>query len=84
MRGRGRHGRTHGERERSVVGMDTGGEGVSTGVGVGAVFIGVVMHTVGVGMGGADATVYEVVAAAPEVSHGAPLQIRLRRQRPGA
>ena len=60
-----------------------GREGVSAGVGVGvgAVVMGVddvLMRVVGVGTGGVDATVYEVVVATPEVSHSAPLQIRLR------
>ena len=67
--------------------MDVGGEGVSAGVevDVGAVVMGdVVMRGGAVCTGGVDAPVYEVVAAAPEVSRGAPLQIRLRRQRPGA
>ena len=67
--------------------MDVGGEGVNTGVGVdvGTVVIGgVVMCGGGVCKGGVDTTVYEVVTAAPEVSRGAPLQIRLCQQRPGA
>ena len=87
-RRRGRHGRTHDKHERGVVGMDVDREGVNAGVGVGtgAVVMGVgdvVMRTVGVCTGGADTTVYEVVAVAPEVNHGAPFQIHSRRQRPG-
>ena len=43
-------------------------------IGVGCV----VMRVVGVVKGKVDATVYEVVVVAPEVSHGAPFQIYLR------
>ena len=85
--GRGRRGRTRCERDPGGVTTYVGREGGSAGVGVdiGTVVMGgVVMRGGGVCTGGVDVTVYEVVAAAPEVSRGAPLQIRLRRQRPGA
>ena len=67
--------------------MDVGVESVSKGVGVdecAVVMGGVVMPGGGMCTGGVDATVYEVVAAAPEISRGAPLQIHLRQHRPGA
>ena len=77
------------KRERGCLDMDVGEKGVSTGVGVGVVAVvmgvgAVVMCTVGVGMGGVYGTEYNVVTAALEVSCSTPLQIRSRRQRPGA
>ena len=78
-------------RSRGGVEIGVGGEGVSTDVGVDVdgvvmgldgVFVGVggaVMRAVGVDTGGMDAMIYKSVAAAPEVSLGAPLQIHLRQ-----